>query len=69
VFAVFGQKDFIVIILVHTAKTQNKDIQKVDSSNRYHVMIHHQNADAMGLARVQAHQGKIVGLQGRLGIL
>ena len=26
--------------------SQNKDIQKVDSSNRYHAMIHHQNADA-----------------------
>ena len=29
---------------------ENKDIQKVDSSNRYHAMIHHQNADAMGLS-------------------
>jgi hypothetical protein len=29
---------------------QNKDTQKVDSSNRCHAMIHHQNADAMVLA-------------------
>jgi hypothetical protein len=29
---------------------RNKDIQKVDSSNRHHAMIHHQNANAMGLA-------------------
>jgi hypothetical protein len=28
---------------------QNKDTQKVDSSNRCHAMIHHQNADAMVL--------------------
>jgi hypothetical protein len=29
---------------------QNKDTQKVDSSNRCHAMIHHQDADAMVLA-------------------
>jgi hypothetical protein len=28
---------------------QNKDTQKVDSSNRCHAMIHHQNADAIVL--------------------
>jgi hypothetical protein len=38
-------------MIVHcNAISQNKDIEKVDSSNRYHAMIHHQNADAMGLA-------------------
>jgi hypothetical protein len=29
---------------------QNKDIQKVDLSNHYNAMIHHQKADATGLA-------------------
>jgi hypothetical protein len=30
--------------------SQNKVTQKVDSSNRCHAMIHHQNADTMVLA-------------------
>ena len=35
-----------------TVGAQNKDTEKVDSSNHCHTMIHHQNADAMVLASV-----------------
>ena len=36
--------------IIFTPVSQNKGTQKVDSSNRCHAMIHHQNADAMVLA-------------------
>jgi hypothetical protein len=41
-----------VIATLVRLMSQNKDtcIQKVDSSNRCHAMIHHQNADAIVLA-------------------
>ena len=38
--------------------SQNKDTQKIDLSNCYHATIHHQNADAMGLA--SAHKRDII---------
>jgi hypothetical protein len=42
--------DALEAILVTSQVAQNKDTQKVNSSNRCLAMIHHQNADAMVLA-------------------
>jgi hypothetical protein len=41
---------YIKQLFVCSQWSQNKHIQKVNSSNCYHAMIHHQNADTMGLA-------------------